>query len=32
MYWQDIKNFAEQISMKFGGFYLNKVNLVETVL
>jgi len=27
-YWQDIKNFVEQILKKFGGFYLKKINLV----
>jgi len=31
-YWQGMKNFVEQISIKFGGFYLIKMNLVETVL
>jgi len=31
-YWQDIKNFDEQISIKFGEFYLIKMNLVQTVL
>jgi len=31
-YWQGIKNFVEQISMKFRGLYLNKRNLVQTVL
>jgi len=31
-YWQDMKNFVEQISIKFGGFYLNKMNLVQIVL
>jgi len=24
-YWQDMKNFIEQISIKFGGFYLIKM-------
>jgi len=27
-----MKNFVEQISIKFGGVYLNKMNLVQTVL
>jgi len=27
-----MKNFVEQISIKFGGFYLNIINLVQTVL
>jgi len=27
-----MKNFVEQISIKFGGFCLNKMNLVQTVL
>jgi len=31
-YWQDMKNFVEQISKKFRGFYLIKMNLVQTVL
>jgi len=31
-YWQDVKNFVEQISIKLGGFYLIKMNLVQTVL
>jgi len=31
-YWQDIKSFVEQISIKFRGFYLIKMNLVQTVL
>jgi len=31
-YWQDMKKFVEQISIHFGGFYLNKINLVQTVL
>jgi len=31
-YWQNIKIFVEQISIKFGGFYLIKINLVQTVL
>jgi len=26
------ENFVEQISIKFRGFYLNKLNLVQTVL
>jgi len=30
--WQDTKNFVEQISIKCGRFYLNKMNLVQTVL
>jgi len=28
-YWQDIKKLVEQISIKFEGFRLNKINLVE---
>jgi len=31
-YWQDMKNFVEQISTKFGGFYLIKTSIVQTVL
>jgi len=31
-YWQDMKTFVEQISIKFGGFYIIKMNLVQTVL
>jgi len=31
-YWQDMKNFVKQILIKFGGFYLKKMNLVQTVL
>jgi len=31
-YWQVMKNFVEQISIKFGSFYLIKMNLVQTVL
>jgi len=37
-YWQAMKNFVslesheKQISIKFGGFYLIKMNLVQTVL
>jgi len=31
-YLQDIRNFVEQISIKFGDVYLNKTNLVQTVL
>jgi len=27
-----MKHFVEQISIKFGGFYLIKINLVQTVL
>jgi len=27
-----MKTFDEQISTKFGGFYLNKMNLVRTML
>jgi len=27
-----MKNFVGQISIKFGGFYLNKMTLVQTVL
>jgi len=27
-----IKNFVEQIAIKFGGLYINKRNLVQTVL
>jgi len=27
-----MKNFVEQISIKFGGFYLIKMNLVQTAL
>jgi len=27
-----MKNFVEQISIKFGSFYLSKENLVQTVL
>jgi len=27
-----MKNFVEQVSIKFGGFYLLKLNLVQTVL
>jgi len=32
MYWQDIKNFIEQIPTKFGDFYVIKMNLVQIVL
>jgi len=32
LHWQDMKNFVEQISIKFGGFYIIKMNLVQTVL
>jgi len=32
MYWQDMKNFVEQISMKFGDFYAIEMNLVQIVL
>jgi len=28
----NLKNFVEQVSIKFGDFYLNKMNLVQTVL
>jgi len=31
-YWQDMRNFVEQISIKIGGLYLIKMNLVQTVL
>jgi len=31
-YWQDMKNFVEPISVKFGGFYLINMNLVQSVL
>jgi len=31
-YWQDIKNFVEQISIQFRDFYLIKMNLVQIVL
>jgi len=31
-YWQNMKNFVQQISIKFAGFYLNRMNLVQTVL
>jgi len=31
-YWQDMKNFAKQILIKLGGFYLIKMNLIQTVL
>jgi len=32
-YWQGMKNLVQQISIKFGDFYLNKgMNLVQTVL
>jgi len=31
-YWQDMKNVVEQISVKFAGFYLNKMSLVQTML
>jgi len=31
-YWQDKKNFTEQISIKFGGLYYVKINLVQNVL
>jgi len=31
-YWHDMTNFVEQISKKFGGFHLIKMNLVQTVL
>jgi len=31
-YWQDMKNFVEQISIKYRGFYLIKMNLVQTML
>jgi len=27
-----MKNFVEQISIKFGGFYLNKMNLIQTAV
>jgi len=32
-YWQDMKNFVKRISIpvKFGGFYLINMNLVQTV-
>jgi len=26
LYWQDVKNFVEQIPSKFGGFYVIKIN------
>jgi len=32
MYWPYVKNFVEQISIKFGRFYFMKMNLVQTVL
>jgi len=32
LYWQDMKNLVEQISIKLGGFYVIKINLVQTVL
>jgi len=32
MNWQDIKKLVEQISIKFWGFYLIRLNLVQTVL
>jgi len=28
MYWKDMKNFVEQISIKFGSFYVIKMNFV----
>jgi len=28
-YWQGMKNFVEQISIKFGGFYSIKMNLYK---
>jgi len=31
MYWQDMKNIVKQTSKKFGGFYVIKMNLVQTV-
>jgi len=31
-YWHDIKKFLEQISLKFKGIYLIKMNLAQTVL
>jgi len=32
MYRQDMKHYVEYISIKFGGFYFIKMNLVQTVL
>jgi len=32
LYWQDMKNFIEQIPIKYGGIYVIKMNLVQTVL
>jgi len=32
LYWQDMKNLVEQIPIKFKGFYVIKMNLVQTVL
>jgi len=31
-YWQDMKSFVEQIPIKFGGFYLIKMKLIQIVL
>jgi len=31
-YWQEMKNFVEQISIKFGGFYFIMMNMFQTVL
>jgi len=30
-YWQNRKKFVENLSTKFAGFYLTKMNLVRTV-
>jgi len=29
---EKMKNFVEKLSTKFAGFYLNKMNLVQTIL
>jgi len=29
--WQDMKNFIEQILIKFGSFYVIKMNFVQTM-
>jgi len=31
-YWQDVKSFVNQISLKFRNFHLIKMNLVQIVL
>jgi len=32
LYWQDMKNFIKQIPIKFIGFYIIKMNLVQTAV